>query len=184
MSKAVLISIRPEWCEKIARGEKTIELRRTKPRLEPPFKCYIYRTKGKVPHIIGGKLVKMPVGGSIIGEFVCDEIKKLIRVGCGAVEPPRYKAAEASGSSLEIYDAEDIFEAACLTEQEVESYLCKRIGYAWHISALKIYAQPMELGELTTARSERLLKLGYEVAGWPVQDAPQSWRYVEEKGGE
>lgn len=41
MAKAVLISIRPEWVEKIANYEKTIEIRKTKPDLETPFKCYI-----------------------------------------------------------------------------------------------------------------------------------------------
>lgn len=44
MSKAVLLSIRPEWCEKILSGEKTVEIRKTRPKLEPPFKCYIYCT--------------------------------------------------------------------------------------------------------------------------------------------
>lgn len=44
MSKAVLISIRPEWVEKIAKGEKTVEVRKTQPKLETPFKCYIYCT--------------------------------------------------------------------------------------------------------------------------------------------
>lgn len=39
---AVLINIRPKWCEKIASGEKTIEVRKTKPKLLTPFKCYIY----------------------------------------------------------------------------------------------------------------------------------------------
>ena len=46
MSKAVLISIRPKWCEKIASGEKTIEVRKTRPKLQTPFKCYIYCTQG------------------------------------------------------------------------------------------------------------------------------------------
>ena len=46
MGKAVLISIRPEWVEKIARGEKTLELRKTEPKLETPFKVYIYCTAG------------------------------------------------------------------------------------------------------------------------------------------
>ena len=45
MSKAVLISIRPEWCEKIINGQKTIEERKTRPKMNPPFKCYIYCTK-------------------------------------------------------------------------------------------------------------------------------------------
>ena len=43
--KAILISIRPKWVEKIASGEKTIEVRKTRPKIEMPFKCYIYCTK-------------------------------------------------------------------------------------------------------------------------------------------
>lgn len=42
MSKAVLISIRPKWCEKICNGEKTVEVRRTRPKLNTPFRVYIY----------------------------------------------------------------------------------------------------------------------------------------------
>ena len=42
--KAVLISLRPKWCEKIASGEKKIEVRKTRPKLQTPFKCYIYCT--------------------------------------------------------------------------------------------------------------------------------------------
>ena len=45
MNKAVLISIRPEWCDLIMRGKKTIEVRKTRPKLETPFKVYIYCTK-------------------------------------------------------------------------------------------------------------------------------------------
>lgn len=58
MSKAVLISIRPEWCEKIISGEKTIEVRKTRPKMDTPFKCYIYKCGN----------------GKVIGEFLCDEI--------------------------------------------------------------------------------------------------------------
>ena len=58
MSKAVLISIRPEWCRKIMDGRKTIEVRRTRPKMNPPFKCYIYKCGS----------------GKVIGEFLCDEI--------------------------------------------------------------------------------------------------------------
>lgn len=60
MSKAVMLSIRPKWCEKIANGEKTVEVRKTRPKLDTPFKCYIYCTNGKV-----------------IGEFTCDRIYEL-----------------------------------------------------------------------------------------------------------
>ena len=44
MKKAVIISIRPKWCQMIASGEKTIEVRKNRPKLDTPFKCYIYCT--------------------------------------------------------------------------------------------------------------------------------------------
>ena len=43
--KAVLISIRPKYCELIANGLKNIEVRKSRPRLETPYTCYIYCTK-------------------------------------------------------------------------------------------------------------------------------------------
>lgn len=47
MAKAVLISIRPKWVKKILTGEKTLEVRRNRPKLEAPFKVYIYCTNGR-----------------------------------------------------------------------------------------------------------------------------------------
>lgn len=46
--QAVLISIQPGWCELIASGKKTVEVRKTMPLLPAPFKAYIYETKD--PH--------------------------------------------------------------------------------------------------------------------------------------
>ena len=58
MSKAVLISIRPMWSQKIMSGQKTVEVRKTRPKMDTPFKCYIYKCGN----------------GKVIGEFLCDEI--------------------------------------------------------------------------------------------------------------
>lgn len=44
--KHILISIKPEWVEKILNGDKTIEIRKTRPKCELPCKVYIYCTKG------------------------------------------------------------------------------------------------------------------------------------------
>lgn len=81
MSISVLISIRPEWCEKIASGEKTIEVRKSRPTIQTPFKCYIYCTKPKYPHedflcfdAGTAKIKAFYGGGLVIGEFVCDKI--------------------------------------------------------------------------------------------------------------
>ena len=46
--KAVLMSIRPTWAQKIDSGEKTVEVRKSFPvKLKTPFKVYLYCTKGK-----------------------------------------------------------------------------------------------------------------------------------------
>lgn len=81
MSKAVMLSIRPKWCQKIASGEKTIEVRKTKPKLETPFKCYIYCTLPKYPHedfiTTDYPMPQFYGGGKVIGEFTCDRIDRL-----------------------------------------------------------------------------------------------------------
>lgn len=47
MSKAVMLSIRPKWAEKIANGEKTIEVRKTRPKLDTPARGGSYYVKGE-----------------------------------------------------------------------------------------------------------------------------------------
>ena len=49
MAKAVLISIRPEWVKKILTGEKTLEVRKTRPnrtiKRPPQSWCYVEELK-------------------------------------------------------------------------------------------------------------------------------------------
>ena len=42
---SILMSIHPKYCFLIASGKKTIEIRKTIPKLETPFKVYVYCTK-------------------------------------------------------------------------------------------------------------------------------------------
>ncbi len=75
MNKAVMISIQPKWCELIASGKKTIEVRKTKPKIDTPFKCYIYCTSSDIHSglVVGDNEAKLicccnyktgiPVGG-------------------------------------------------------------------------------------------------------------------------
>ena len=150
--KSVLISIRPEWCDLIARGEKTLEVRKTRPKIDTPFKCYIYRTKGKVKHILNGKWFNMPVGGSVIGEFICDT----------------YVIDRTFG-----HDA--LFNgAACMTEVECAAYSTCSPIYGWHISNLKIYEKPKKLSDFTGIKT---MRDGFELR--VLERPPQSWCYVE-----
>lgn len=166
MSKAVVLSVRPKWCEKIASGEKTIEVRKTRPKLQTPFKCYIYRTKGTVPHIINDKWVKMEVGGTVIGEFTCDRIYEL--------------ETKAHGGSYYVKGEDqpttnDVARQSCLTLKDMHEYLKSKVGYGWHISDLLIYDALRELSEFTGLRDTRFGAAPYE-----IKRPPQSWCYVEE----
>lgn len=156
--KSVLISIRPQWCEKIARGEKTIEVRKTVPRLATPFKCYIYCTKDPKLQFWKRKIYTYADdrshnlfdkcgNGKVIGEFVCDKILDIF-ISC----------SDPNMMGLP-------FPCTGLTDMEIMDYLGNgKAGYGWHISDLEIYDAPKKLSEFGFAR------------------APQSWRYVE--GGE
>lgn len=175
MSKDVMLSIRPKWCEKIASGEKTIEVRKTRPKLQTPFKCYIYCTMDH-PYISVscGELDKLnyrtnTVGrcnGKVIGEFTCDRI---------------YEFAPLN------HAPDDVEKQACLTREEIVNYL-KGTGYGWHISDLKIYDKPRELREFKKSNRDCFYAdLGLAKRDCPdckdpgcfLERPPQSWCYVE-----
>ena len=160
--KSVLISIRPKWCELIASGKTTIEVRKTSPKLESPFKCYIYCCKpqkrlryvftkadyegypgcDKMPDdykvfckVPDGStpFCSPPYSGQIIGEFVCDRIDHYLRIGI----EPHYHYRTATFGDVD-------YGAIGLTERELLGYGGR---WGWHISDLKIYDKPMSLGE-------------------------------------
>lgn len=173
MSKAVMLSIRPEWCEKIASGKKTIEVRKSKPKLETPFKAYIYCTMPDTrdPHNIlelhgaDGKIRK--ANGKVIGEFTCDRIYELAPLN---------------------HAPDDVEKQACLTREEIVDYL-KGTGYGWHISNLKIYDKPRELNEFRRSCPNswycESCAMYWENNGTcgnaslQIKRPPQSWCYVE-----
>lgn len=164
---AVLISIRPKWCEKIISGEKTIEVRKTRPKMDTPFRGYIYRTKGTVPHIINGKWVQMEVGGTIIAEFTCDRIYELEMRSPGG---SYYVKGEDQPTT------NDVARHSCLTLWDMHEYLQAGKGYGWHISNLRIYDHPRDLWEFAGLQRET----EFGLAPKPITRPPQSWRYVEE----
>lgn len=123
--KSVLISIRPQWVEKIVRGEKTVEVRKTAPK-EVPFKDYIYCSYGdmKTNYYLKGR-------GKVIGEFICDKVDEYTF--------SHYKA--------EYRVTHDEQKSMCLNQPELIRYGKGKTLYGWHISDLKIYDKPKELSE-------------------------------------
>ena len=185
--KSVLLSIQPKWCELITQGKKTVEVRKTKPKLETPFKCYIYCTKSRIPYesfAVSGNPYEC--GGKVIGEFVCDKITEYECSSDGFGE-----LATTCGT--------------CLTYDEIINYCNGNELYGWYISDLVIYDKPRDLSEFYTEGDcdcinckncawfdrgngynvEDDCNLAYKGAFThrsfkPIRRPPQSWCYVEE----
>ena len=144
--KAVLISIQPKWVEKIANGEKTIEVRKSRPKLQTPFKVYIYETQGEYKtgtgiFAYGIELKGTKKGkGKVVGEFVCDKVLEW-----------KYLSDHTDENEYEYYIVSKDGHATCLTYDEIENYGKGKTLYGWHISELKIYDKPKELSEFELA---------------------------------
>lgn len=148
--KSVLLSIQPKWCELIARGEKTIEVRKSRPKIETPFKCYIYMSQGAFRDLGTYSEWIYQNRMRVIGEFVCDRITDISVVvnNCNEDYNHVYHNEECKGS--------------CLTWKELQDYGKGKPLYGWHISDLKIYDKPILLEELGVTRP------------------PQSYMFVED----
>lgn len=198
---AVLLSVRPKWCELIASGKKTVEIRKTRPKIETPFKCYLYCTKPKMitkyvfkpedyPEYMRPEkpvFCKVPDGsspycsvvngnGKVIGEFVCDVI---FTMSITYSDPTSRIALKE-------------FPYTCLTDRQIIDYLGNgNQGYGWHISNLVIYDKPKGLNEFYLKKKCHSCKRsGYESSACIYDEdcivpaiitrPPQSWCYVQD----
>lgn len=176
-NKAILLSIQPVWCSKIVLKEKTVEVRKTRPKLETPFKVYIYCTLAGSDSLFMDVLNRDVAAwnrggwpekkGRVIGEFVCDDVRRIGPECCVIRE-----------------DIEAAIAGSCLTIQQVKDYAGWKSGmsyadlkdlYGWHISDLKIYDRQRPLSDFTRLRAT---KFGYELVD--IERPPQSWFYVED----
>jgi predicted transcriptional regulator len=178
--KAVLISIQPKWCALIASGKKTVEVRKSIPKLNEPFKCYIYCTKGP------GELMHDQYtcsNGKVIGEFICDTYTFL-----GNISTDKWD--HLVGSTHEWFKRL-VTESAYLTEEELLAYGGK---FAWHISNLVIYDKPLDVSEFWKPDkcpwvSTKGCTYEYHCfragqtkrCGDTLSRPPQSWCYVERR---
>ena len=192
MSKAVLISIRPKWCEKIVNGNKTIEVRKTRPKMDTPFKCYIYCTLPKYPHedFIATNYLRPQFygGGKVVGEFTCDRIDWITHIGYTGI-PNLVETRICDAATMRTSPVGGMLNAACLTPKMLNDYLAWGDGYGWHISDLRIYDAPRELSEFRRAcpnswycESCAMYRENNGTCGnesLQLKHAPQSWCYVE-----
>ena len=187
--RAILISIRPQWVEKILNGEKTIEIRKTKPNIKLPCKVYIYCTKGKptLQYFYNWRNYK-PISehstwadgrtinageygnGKIVAEFT---LKNIVKFDIESI--------------LFLGKEKEFMQKSCLGGLSLRKYLGNKIGYAWHVEDLKIYDKPRELSEFikTCPYDDSPCKVCEYYSDYSgecrniITRPPQSWRYVE-----
>lgn len=205
--KAIMISIQPQWVEKILNGEKTIEIRKTKPKCKLPCKVYIYCTKSKptLQYFYNWQNYK-PISkhstwangrtlncgeygnGKVVAEFILNEVETLWQNN-------KDKTATACVVDKDVFEKQ-----SCMTwEQYCEYHKCKNgkypNSYAWHIDDLKVYDKPKELSEfyIETIDDDCCVDCPYHetlIGEEPCKNCygnrkyitrpPQSWCYVEE----
>lgn len=188
MKKAILINIRSEWVEKILKGEKTIEIRKTAPKCYLPIDVYIYCAKGNrdlymdTHHCCIGFDLRGDtlLNGKVVAKFTLEKVSWFEDV----IKPM------------------SIVEQSYLSASEVHDYTKGCSFYGWHISNLEVFNDPKELSDFgrlldkgtyskadylndavwesmneVTIQQERLMTEKLFI----INKAPQSWQYVEVK---
>lgn len=200
--KSILISIKPKWCELIANGKKTIEVRKTRPKCDMPFKCYIYCTKDKGISFWTGKqyayaddrshnLFDVCGNGKVIGEFICNKIDRL--AVCGYEN--RNTELRRVDDNLAAYDLDyDYLNKCQLSFDNLKKYSNSGGLYGWHISNFVIYDKPKDLDDFMDfgkthcdqKNCKKCLYMGIDgicdvkEIGQPMTRPPQSWCYCKE----
>ena len=159
-TKAVLISIKPKWCKLIMDGQKTVEIRKSRPKIDTPFKCYIYCSLSGVKEFYMGLqngvyrikyreeqwYDKM---GKVIGEFVCDRISKYEMEWYGGYAEDTYqdirgiyydgdleREVEALVASNEMSKDElnkcYLLADSCLSFDDIGKYVCGKKDFGFH----------------------------------------------------
>ena len=137
MSKAIIISIRPEYVCKILNGGKTIEIRKTMPKCELPCKVYIYCTKGKKLYKCVSNFDEDLLNGKVVAEFTLNKVDTLERDLNDWLPKNRYDVSN------------ELLKDINLNQNELWNYGQGKTLYAWHIDDLKIYDKPKELSEFS-----------------------------------
>ena len=178
--KAVLMSIRPNGCKLICAGMKTLEVRKTRPKLKTPFRVYIYCTNHYSWIMNFSKTGRQKMNGKIIGEFTCEKIE---RVG---IPYPAYQ------NELDV----SLTKNSCVSYYQLHRYASSGKTrddlFFWNISDFKLYKKPVRLkdhlviqpcthrGDCCTCRKWDAKRSICRSEVFGIERPPQSWCYVED----
>ena len=193
--KAIMISIKPEFVQKILNGNKTIEILKTKPSCEIPCKVYIYCTKGKsdkdslvVSHSLPA-IMPYRANERVVAEFTLNKVDILERDLNDWLPKNRYDISN------------ELLKDINLNQEQLWNCGQGKTLYAWYIDNLKIYDKPKELSDFShfipnnkcptkqcgtncedcpnyDEEHETCLALYY--AHRVIKRPPMNWYYVEE----
>lgn len=197
-----MISIQPQWVEKILNGEKTIEIRKTMPKCELPCKVYIYCTKSKKDYVTkcdDGEIIfandgeigswgECVLNGKVVAEFTLNKVSTY-----------DWDTDFLNTKQNMYYIKSGEADKTCLTYEQLCDYGKGKDLYGWHIDNLKIYDKPKELDEFYGAKECPYKDWGDidNIGCWEyccemfsrgecrfghlkLERPPQSWCYVEE----
>lgn len=158
----VLLSVRPKWASLIAIGDKGAEARKSKPKLETPFRCFLYCTSiksvnldeyARIHAMTGGRIDEWQ--GRVFGEFTCEVIEEITK-----------RNRKEKRTVHHIIDGDLAEKVLCMPLDELWAYSKDSDLYIWHISDLKVYEDPRPLSDFVCRK--------------PLKMPPQSWCYVED----
>lgn len=220
----LIIARRMEWN---IQQEKTVEVRKDFPKdLSWNKRVHIYCSKNRksfnrIPAQYQPFMEKFL--GKVIGEFVCDGVDEYncefwgsddymsplhameqIRIldYVDEDDPDWKEYCYVTGNEVENPDDCELCRESCLTYSDIRKYIGKgdKTFYGWHISDLKIYDKPKELGEFNAVcpyKKPDMTRMNVDCPcdkyTWAFDEKrkkiyctrrisrpPQSWCYVEE----
>lgn len=198
-SLAVMASLHGEWCKKVFDGIKTVEVRKTRPRLEPPFTLYIYCTRPNKRHqtvsgcmvINTDELFRLPDGTlkhDWSGELMVhpsdtwgpDNFLNGKVIGeCVCDRISKYAMVGCTKQDMsyrEIRQSEYYmidFDSLCLSPEDLDRYGNGRVLYGWHLLNPILYDKPMMLSDF-----QHWVNEGMRCWNSALDRAPQSWCYT------
>ncbi len=171
--KAILLSVQPKWLEKILNGEKTIEIRKSKPNCELPIDIYVYCSKGGcylydkwdncgtfIDYSLEKKNYNKPrkLNGKVVAKFTLNKVEDICISSDDLSKHP----------VIEFDKFKDILKKSCLSNDECQDYIRGKgdewllkpfdIGYAWHIDNLVVFDKPKELKEFYKVGNNKWLE--------------------------
>lgn len=156
--KSIVISIRPKWVAKILNGEKSIEIRKSKPKEQVEW-VYIYCTKPDIVSKYRNGLIKYGDSFELMKYDYNDydnffNGKVVARFKIGNID--KIQTALAYNENID-----DIEINSGLTLADIMRYAEGKNAYGWNMQKLQIFDKPKKLSE------------------FGLKKAPQSWCYVK-----